>query len=326
MSSDRLGDLRGRRVLVTGAGGFVGANLTRELLQRGADVHALVRPSTRLWRVAEIIPRLTLHLVDLSHREEIEKTVIAARPKVIFHLARDRGDRSKQDRFETLGLNILGTANLLEATASLDYERFVYTGSLLEYGVRKEPLKESDLLEPLTVYGVTKAAETLLCQQFARAHRRPVVVLRPVTVYGPWEAPTRLVPTAIRAALCNQEITLTVPGYRRDWLFVGDLVEACLLTLQAKNVAGEIINIGSGQQWANEEVVQMVETVSGERVKVRVGEYPPRPFDTSHWVADIRKAKSLLGWEPQHSLRSGLEKTIAWFRLHQDAYERRSRD
>lgn len=317
-----MDDLRGKCVLVTGAAGFVGANLTIELVRQGAEVHALVRPSTRLWRIAEIIPRLTLHLVDLTNGQELQKIINQVRPVFIFHLAAHGGHPlSTQDREETLRTNILGTANLLEAITPMDFQRFVHIGSFLEYGAKNKPLQESDRLEPSTFRGVAKAAATLLCQQIVQANRRrPIVVLRPFSVYGYWEAPTRLVPTAIRAALYKQEIALTAPGYRHDWIFVEDMVEACLLSLQSEEVAGEIINVGSGHQWSNEEVVDTVQALSGQRVRIRVGAYPARPWDTTYWVADIRKAKRLLGWEPRHMLRSGLEKTLSWFRLNQGVY------
>lgn len=322
-----MADLRDRRVLVTGAAGFIGANLLRELLHCGAEIHALVRASTRLWRIKEILPQLRLHRVDVTDREELERTVKRVRPEIVFHLASPAGHPSRpRDREDFLRATILGTAYLLEALAPLDFARFIHVGSSLEYGPRNQPLNESDRLEPSTWRGVGKAAATLLCQQCARADRRPVVVLRPFSVYGYWEPPTRLIPTAIRAVLRNEEIALTEPGYRRDLVFVEDLVEACLLTVQAQNVAGEIINVGSGQQWGNEEVVEMVQAVSGQRVGVRVGTYPARLSDTSHWIADIQKARRLLGWEPRHTLRSGIEKTISWFRLHQDCCDALGRD
>lgn len=322
MSNPRwIDDLQHTRVLVTGAAGFVGANLAAELLRRGAEVHALVRAHTNLWRIEEIIPQLTLHHVDLTHSEALQRTVDRVRPELIFHLAAgSRYPSQRQDREETLKTNVLGTANLLEAVAPLDFHRFVHVGSSLEYGARNKPLKESDLLEPTTLSSVAKAAATLLCQQFARANRRPVVALRLFSVYGYWEGPMRLIPTALYAALRNEEIALTAPGYRRDLIFAEDVVEACLRAVQAEEVSGEIINVGSGRQWSNEEVVDMVQAVSGKKLMIRVGAYPARPFDTNYWVADIRKAKKSLGWEPHHSLREGLEKTISWFRRHQDAY------
>lgn len=316
-----MDDLRAKRVLVTGAAGFVGANLTRELVGRGAQVHALVKPSTDLWRIAEVIPRLTLHRGDLTDREELSRIIHRIRPEIIFHLAATGGHPcGQQDRERALWTNVLGTANLLAATAPVDYQCFVHFGSSLEYGAKQEPLKESDRLEPFTFRGVAKAAATLLCQQFARANHRPVAVLRPFSVYGYWETPTRFIPTAIKAALSNQEIALTASGYRHDFIFVADVVEACLLALKAEKIAGEIINVGSGQQWSNEEVIDVIQALCGQRIQVRVGEYLGSPSDTTHWVADIQKAKQLLGWEPRHTLQSGLEKTISWFRLHGNAY------
>ncbi len=315
-------NLQGSRVLVTGAAGFVGANLVSELVRGGTEVHALVRPRTDLWRIRELIPKLKLLQVDLTDCQELQRTVKRVRPEVIFHLAASGGHPGQQsEREETLRSSILGTANLLEAVTPFNFQRLVHIGSSLEYGVKNEPLKESDRPEPSTFRGAAKAAATLLCQQFAGANRRPVVVLRLFSVYGYWEASTRLVPAAILAALRDQEIALTPPGYRRDFIFVEDVIEACLLALQTEKVLGEIINVGSGEQWSNEEVVDMIQAASGHRVRVQVGAYPPRVSDTHHWVADIRKAKELLGWETRHTLRRGLEKTIAWFRLHQDIYE-----
>lgn len=315
-------DLQGRRVLVTGAAGFIGANLTRGLLDAGAEIHALVRPSTNLWRLAEIAPRLALHRLDLAQAELLQRTVTAIRPEVIFHLAAPGGHPSSQaDRTEMLVDHLLGTANLLQATEPLDYRRFIHFGSSTEYGPRNRPHRESDLLHPWTTRGAAKAAATLLCQQFGRANHRPIVVLRPFSVYGYWEGPARLIPTAIRAVLSGREIALTVPGYRRDLVFIADMVAACLLAVESKKPTGEVINVGSGQQWSNEEVVETIQALSGRRVRVRVGAYPPRPSDTEHWVADIRKAKRLLGWEPGHCLRDGLERTIDWFRQRGHVYD-----
>jgi nucleoside-diphosphate-sugar epimerase len=222
-----------------------------------------------------------------------------------------------------LQTGVLGTANLLEAVSTIPLERLVHLGSSLEYGPRDRPLLESDRLEPRTFRGAAKAAATLLCQQFARSDHCSVVVLRAFSVYGPWEAGTRLVPTAILAALRHHDMNLTGPGHRRDLVFVQDVVEACLLAVQAEPIAGEIINVGSGRQWANEEIVAQVQAISGQRIRVQAGNYPPSPSDTGYCVADIEKAKRLLGWKPRHTLQSGLEETVTWFRRHLDLYPSR---
>lgn len=316
-----MDSLAGRPVLVTGAAGFVGANLVKALLRQGAEVHAVVRPITRLWRLADDLSRLELHLVDLTDRAGLEAVVAAARPELIFHLAAPGGHPSgPRERLELLSATVLGTANLLEAASRLDYRRFVHAGSSLEYGARAAPLNEADRLEPSTFRGAAKAAATLLCLQHARAERRPITVLRLFSVYGFWEPPGRLVPTTILAVLQGRDIALTAPGYRHDFVFVDDVVDAVLLAAGTQGVDGEVINVGSGQQWCNEDVVAMVQSLAGRRVNVRVGAYPARPSDTAHWVADVRKAGALLGWHPRHDLAGGLQKTIEWWRHHHHVY------
>ncbi|MBI5379525.1 MAG: NAD-dependent epimerase/dehydratase family protein [Nitrospirae bacterium] len=315
-------NLRGKRILVTGAAGFIGVNLTRELIRRGAEVHALIRPGTRLWRIVEIAPQMFLHAADLVEREALRTILAEIRPELLFHLAVPGGHpRLPEEREGHLKSVVMGTLYLLDALCLLDVSRFIHVGGSVEYGPSARPLNESDRLEPLSFRGVSKAAATLLCQQYARENKRPVVILRPFSVYGPWEAPTRFIPSAIRAALSGQPLRLTPPGYRHDFVYVEDVVEACLRAASEDLRPGEVMNIGSGQQWSNEDVVELVQSVTGQRIATRIGEYPARPFDTSHWVADIGKAKRLLGWEPRHPLRSGLEKTVAWFRLHTHLYD-----
>jgi nucleoside-diphosphate-sugar epimerase len=173
----------------------------------------------------------------------------------------------------------------------------------------------------VTFFGVTKAAATLLCQQFARRSQLPLIILRSFPIYGYWDSPKRLISKAIGAALNNSELPLTPPGYRRDFIFIEDLMEACLLALKTRDLSGEIINIASGKQTANEEVVDLIQELTSREIKVRVASCPPRAHDKTFWVGDIRKAKKLLGWKPRHTMRDGLEKTIAWYRIHKDEYD-----
>ena len=309
-----MDSLRDRRVLVTGAAGFVGANLVKKLLREGARVHAVVRPTTDLGRLEDDLPVLVLHVADLTDGERLRSTVEAVRPDVVFHLAAPGGHPTTPDvRADFLASTVMGTANLLEALATLEYQRLVVAGSSLEYGPRNVPHAETDRLEPSTFRGAAKAAETLLCLQRAHAERRPIVVLRLFSVYGCWESPSRLIPTVIRAALGGSEIALTAPGVRHDFVFVEDVVDAMLLAATAGGADGEVINIGSGQQWSNEDVVDTVQRLTGRAVRVRLGEYPAKIADTNYWLADIRKAASMLSWRPRHDLTSGLQQTVEWF-------------
>ena len=316
-----MNNLQSMRILITGAAGFIGANLIRKLIPFGCDIHAIVREHTNLWRIEieEVASKLTLHHTDLVHLEQLQQTVKRINPEIIIHLA--KYGPSSEDRWETFETNIIGTFNLLEATSSLNYQRFIHTGSSSEYGPKSQPMTESDILEPSTFFGATKASATILCQQFSKAHNRPIVILRPFLVYGYWDEASHLIPTVIRACMHKQTVPLTPPGYRRDWVFIEDVIEAYLLAVGAENTAGEIINVGSQEQWSNEEVVDMVQDICGQKIEVQVGAHRPTSFDTAQWVAGIEKAQKLLGWKPRHTFRRGLEKTISWFRLHQDAYK-----
>lgn len=170
----------------------------------------------------------------------------------------------------------------------------------------------------MTFRGLAKATASMVASWYALHGGLNVTILRFFSVYGPWESPSRFIPTVLRAAIRGEEIRLTAPGFRHDFVFVEDVVAACLRAAEAELASGEVFNIGSGQQWANEEVVALVERLVGHRLPVRVGAYPAQPPDTHHWQANIAKARALLGWAPAHSLEEGLRKTLTWMQEHHD--------
>src|SRR5207237_7123659 len=132
------------------------------------------------------------------------------------------------------------------------------------------------------------------------------------SVYGYWEAAPRLIPTTMLSLLRTREMRLTVAGIRRDFIFVEDVVEACVKAATVDGIDGEIFNIASGEQSSNADVVAFAEQASDARLRISSEAFPARPADTDYWVADIHKARQLLDWEPRHSLRAGLEKRFEW--------------
>ena len=311
-------DWAGRPVLVTGAGGFIGSNLVRCLLEEGARVHAVARPGGDLDRLRPLLPRLHLHRVDVRDAGGLHDAAQAARPDVCFHLAAAGVLRRNARPDELAEVNAGGTSALLAALAPLRWSRFVHVGGSSEYGPHDRPLCESDEPTPATPYGASKAAATRVARRFAREHARPVVVLRPFSVYGPGEAASRLVPRAIAAAFDRTELPLTAPGYRRDLVHVDDVVEACLLAATRPIAPGDVINLGTGAQWTNEETVAAVAHACGRPIATRPGAYPAHASDTACWVADTAKAERLLGWRARLPLLEGLRRTVAWWR-HQRA-------
>ncbi|MBU1084737.1 NAD-dependent epimerase/dehydratase family protein, partial [Patescibacteria group bacterium] len=219
----------------------------------------------------------------------------------------------QQDLTKMIKTNIEGTVNLLEAVNKYKYLSFVNTGTSSEYGYKQKPMKETDILEPAFNYAATKASATLICQVFAKQFNKPIVTLRPFSIYGDWEEPSRFIPTIITSCLKGKTVNL-IPGKQvRDFLYVEDLIRAYLVTGLKTNLGGEVINIGSGKQVLVKQTAEKIINLVGNKVKVNIGTYKPRSWDTNYWVADRSKAKKLLGWEPQYTLEDGLKKSIDWY-------------
>ena len=302
-------DLQGRRVLITGAAGFIGANLARALVAAGASVHALLRASSEPWRLVDVA--VHRHLADVNDLDAVEQAVGEARPEIVFHCAMPPGHPDEPaKRAQLLRTAVLGTTHLLEASARFAC-RFVHLGSSTEYGVGTGLVSESEPADPRSFRGAAKAAASLLCRRHALEAGQQVVVLRLFTVYGPWEGVDRLVPRATAAALGGGCLALTSMPYRRDWIFVGDVVDACLRAACADIPPGTIINVGTGIAATNHDVADIIEAVSGARL-ARRWDHPPRSVDELFRVADRSTARRLLGWEPTCTLRQGLTRTIEW--------------
>jgi nucleoside-diphosphate-sugar epimerase len=311
----------GLRALVTGAAGFVGANLVRHLVAQQADVHVLLRPKTDLWRLTDVLPKIERCHADLTDASAVARVVGAVDPHVVFHLAKHRGDPTALDYGAAFEANLTATLNLLQAARNVRaLQRFVHAGSSLEYDLSRAPLRESEFSAPMTVHGVTKAAASLLCTHFAIRHQMPTVVLRFFTVYGPWEDGARFVPSLMVAAIEGRPVHLTKPGHRHDWIYVGDVVDACIRSATTAGIDGEILNIGTGVQTTNEDIVGLVEASAGHRLVRACEPFPSRSWDSERWVADMSKTRHLLGWEATTTLREGLGMTLGWFRTHLDHY------
>jgi nucleoside-diphosphate-sugar epimerase len=302
------------RVLITGAAGFVGANLIMSLLEEGVEVQALVRKATDLYRIQGVKNEIQLIDGNLADSEVIHRIFREARPQAVIHCAFPIGyPADVPGREAMLHTGLLGTYHLLLAARDSGVDKFISIGSSTEYGNRAEPCREEDMLDPLTIRGVAKAASTQLCRQFALEYGFPVSILRLYSVFGPWEKTSRLIPTACFSAISGKPMNLTPPGYSHDFVYIVDVIRACRQVLNLDLAPGEIINIGSGRSHTNEQVVEMVERLSGTMIQKIVGAYPLKILDHPNWVADITRAGERLGWQPSYTLEQGLRETFEWW-------------
>ena len=313
---------KNRRVLVTGATGFIGSNLARKLLNEGYEVYILARKSSSLWRIADIKDRLRIFNATLEDFGEIDRAVSEIKPEIIFHLATYGGFSDQKEPDKIIDTDVIGTMNLFKACLRQGFSLFVNTGSSSEYGLKEHPMSEQDELMPITYYGATKAAMSQFFSRIAKSQNLNIVTLRPFAVYGYYEEKERLVPHIIISSLKNWEPRLSTPTSVRDFVFVEDVVEAYIATIGKKEIAGECFNIGSGQQHSIGELARLAIELCGKKLRAIYGTRPStQTVEPSCWVADISKAEKLLGWKPKHSLREGLTKSIDWFRKNTALYE-----
>ncbi len=300
--------------MITGGAGFIGANIVNRLLDLGhKNINLIIKESTDLTRLKNAIKKINLYKVDLLDKELLQKIVNKINPSIIIHLATYSQYRNQQAVLPMIESNIKATLNLLNSTRKLNYDVFINTGSSSEYGIKDKPMKESDLLEPISFYASTKASATLLCQVFAKEYNKPIVTLRPFSVFGPLEEDERFIPTIIKSVIKNKPIKVTSGKQRRDFIYIDDVVDIYIKIMSnGKRLSGQILNMGTGVEHSNDEVVQKLFKVTGKKVKVEKGAFPKRLWDTSHWVADISKTKKSLKWKPRFTLEYGLKKTYEW--------------
>jgi nucleoside-diphosphate-sugar epimerase len=280
------------RALVPGAGGFVGRHLVARLAADGWDVVGLTRAD-----------------VDLADPVAAAAAVRAADPDVVFSLAAARQKGTPVERAATVAVN---TSPWLVDALPDRCRAVVRLGSSTEYAAAPHPLAEDAALRPRGFFGATKAAGSLLLQAAAAERGVRSAVLRAFQVYGPGDHPTRLVPVVLAAARTGAAVPLPAQLSRRDWVWVGDVVDACVRAAAADDLpGGTVLNIGTGVQTSTEELVAIAERVTGRPIATVPGAHPGRSWDTADWVSDPRAAAAALGWRPTVDLAEGLRRTWA---------------
>jgi nucleoside-diphosphate-sugar epimerase len=280
------------RALVTGAGGFVGRHLVARLRADGWDVTGLTRQD-----------------VDLADPAAAADAVRAADPDVVFSLAAGRAKGTAAERAATVAVN---TSPWLVDALPDRCRTIVRLGSSTEYAAAPHPLAEDAALHPRGFFGATKAAGSLLLQAAAAERGVRAAVLRAFQVYGPGDHPARLVPVVLDAARTGAVVPLPARVSRRDWVWVGDVVDACVRVARDDALPpGVVLNLGTGVQTSTEDLVATASRVTGRPIATAAGAHPGRDWDTADWVCDPTAAHRMLGWTPTVDLAEGLARTWA---------------
>ncbi|MBC7281927.1 NAD(P)-dependent oxidoreductase [Hoeflea sp.] len=299
------------RLLVTGASGFLGAHVAAGVQARGLDVRAAIRASSDRARLERLAPGVATADLDLTDRAADLAGALAGVDAVI-HCAAYGVDYRQSDFATALELNVAASMRLAEAAAAANVG-FVHVGTSYEYGSEDGTLAEDRRLAPTGIYGVTKAAASLALQDLARRAGAPVVVVRPFSMYGPLEGDHKFVPMVMAASREGRAVELTPGHQERDYLYVGDVVAACLdLATTEPFPAGEIFNICSGQGISLRALASAaVKAAGGDQNVLHWGEKPYRPGESMRVVGDPAKIEAATGWRATTPLDQGMAQTAA---------------
>jgi nucleoside-diphosphate-sugar epimerase len=307
MLPDLLNSLSGRRLLVTGASGFIGARLCRRAVDAGAIVHGISREPRG------DVDGIRWERGDLGDEACARNVVRRVRPDVVLHLASYvSGGRDLELVLPMLRANLLAAVNLMVACAETDETRLVLAGSM----------EEPDMGDPDAVaqspYAVAKWGTLAYARHFHALHGLPVIHLRVFMVYGPGQLDLRKLVPYVTVSLLRGEAPKLTSGTRAvDWIFVDDVVDAFLRAAVAPGAEGRSLDIGSGElETARTLVLRLRELVGGD-VEPEFGAVADRAFERVR-TADPAAAADVLGWHPRTTLAEGLERAVSYYRSELD--------
>ncbi|SFL45083.1 dTDP-glucose 4,6-dehydratase [Pelosinus propionicus DSM 13327] len=319
-------NLIGKKVLVTGADGFIGSHLTEQLVRLGYDVRAFVLyNSFNSWgwldqASTEIKEHVEVYTGDIRDPHGVKTAMQGC--DIVLHLAALIAIPYSYHSPDTyVDTNIKGTLNILQAARELGVEKVVHTSTSEVYGTaRFVPITEEHPLQGQSPYSATKIGADQLAMSFYQSFSMPISIIRPFNTYGPRQSARAIIPTVITQIACGKrEIKLGALHPTRDFNYVADTVRGFISMAQSKASIGEVINIGSNYEISIGETVNLIAEVMGEKIDIVTDEARMRPVNSEveRLWADNTKAKKLLNWEPlygnKEGFKKGLAETIAWF-------------
>ena len=324
-------DFKGKKVLVTGAGGFIASHLVENLIQKDAKVTAFIRKTSmaNIGMLSEIssekLNEINITFGDLRNPELIKKIIFDNEIEIIYHLGAmisiPDSYAVPRDYIET---NIGGTLNILEA-GKLGIEKILITSTSEVYGTALyTPINESHPLNPQSPYAASKVGADKIAESFYKSFGLPVSIVRPFNTFGPRQSQRAVIPTVIIQALTQEKIKLGSLSTQRDFNYVQDTVNGFIRIAEYGKFEGEVTNICSGRTVSIEEVVKKVgeiikkdtlSMVEPDELRLR-----PKKSEVQLLLGDYSKAKEEVGWEPQFSFEEGLEKTICYIKKNIKKY------
>lgn len=305
--------------LITGAAGFIGAHLVRALINRGDEVHIVVRPSTNLWRIAPIVDNVRVHRVNMADKDALTRCFAKTCPKIVYHLGiqtRPLSALPVDEAAQLVETDLENLLRLLSAAAATHQppQVFIRLGTLAEAGGAPLPYKEGEREQPLTPYAATMLAGTHFLSMLGPSLPFRVANPRVTLIYGPQQSTRFLIPLLVESCLLGKPIVINDPNARRDLLYVDDLVEALILLSEKQIACVEPINLCSGISYSMRQVAQLIVKATGaSRALVQFGK-SAASVGAKNIVGSPELAKRLLGWHARTPFEEGIRRMVFFTR------------
>jgi dTDP-glucose 4,6-dehydratase len=309
-----------KKVLITGASGFIGSHTVESALDRGYSVRVFLRYNStgyvgNLRFLGKKLKEIEIFWGDIRDYTSVLRAVKGV--DYVIHLAAQISvPYSFQNPIDFAMNNVVGTTNILKASVECGISKFVYTSTSEIFGGSDEPLNEDSLRVPKSPYSASKVGADAMVKSFFYTYDLNTLILRPFNTFGPRQSIRALIPWIIYQGLRSEKVKLGNLEPKRDFTYVKDTVEGILLALEKETEGGDEINLGTGRSFSVMEVVEVVSKVLGKNLKVEVEEKLKRPkkAEVFNLIADNSNAKRVLGWEPKWSFEEGVRETVEYVR------------
>ena len=310
-----------KKILVTGAGGFIGSHLVEKLIKKGNKVRAFVHyNSFNRWGWLDYIEKnirdsIDVFTGDIRDLYGVKKAVKGC--EIIFHLAALIGiPYSYYSPESYVDTNIKGTLNILQAAKELEVEKIIHTSTSEVYGTAQFiPISEKHPINPQSPYSATKAGADYLALSFNRSFDLPISIIRPFNTFGPRQSARAIIPTII-TQIFNRKKKIKLGSLRptRDLTYVNDTIEGFIKVAESDISVGNAINIGSNSEISIKDLVNLIAKLMNAKIEVVLDDKRIRPKESEvlRLWADIGEAKKI-GWHPRYTIEDGLKETMEWF-------------
>jgi len=311
---------KNKRILVTGAGGFIGSHLTEALMEISAGVRAFIHYNSRNdWGFLEELPKGAKSSLDVFSADLRDFHAVKQATKgmdVVFHLGASIGiPYSLAYPNDVVETNVMGTLNVLKSSLENGVPRIIHTSTSEVYGTaRYVPIDEKHPLNPQSPYAASKIAADKLAESFFHSYRLPVSILRPFNTFGPRQSLRAIIPTIITRLLKGEKVVVGNLKPRRDFTYVSDTVTGFLLLARTRGVEGETFNLGTHKDLTIRELINLIAKIIKVTPQIEVDQKRIRgnQSEVMRLLSNNSRAVKSLGWSPAYTLEMGLKRTVDW--------------